>query len=508
MIHDVRDAETSGSPHTDPIASSRQVVGLLLASIVAVTAAFATLAPVVLVGDDALFAFPVLVHGALICAAIVCMLTMCTGLRVDSFMLFVAWETLRGCVAPVILMYVGPGTRFYYRLGTPSDSRTVLFIGSLFFAAVLATRVIVALFEQRRNSARRVAPDLSGSAFSSDRMTAGPLVLVGLVGLALRFPTPGAIQAFFSGSVEGLQGNGEFTGGPLLLAANFLRPLLVIGLVMLIRTRRTQGLRWWPLVPVTVVAVVLALASYGLNRGTVAYCLIAIALVYFERSRRRLRLGTVVVVLGALGAFFALVGQLRSTIWAARTGLGGTGLDPVSVLQSVLPYAATPAQLSAAMPVVAQSNPFGWHTFVMSLLSPVPGAPEAARTESGTALFNNIVYHSFVGKDQLLPTWFEGWLSFGLLGTIGVGVVVGVLLSLADALRRSVHTQVGLYGATIFALWVPQAGVTTISVIEQNTIYFALTPLVVAALARVWPTGQNEHRLPTRPRSGPRKATR
>lgn len=497
-------APARGSAITTPapaevIVASRRVVAILLTAAVSVAVLFAMAAPVVLGGDDALFTLPVLVHGALLCVAIACTRSLRTGLRVDSFALFLAWETLRGCIAPVILMYVGAGSRFYYRLGTPSDSRSVLFLGSVFFVVVVATRVALAAGIRRRADRPGGADGRLSARFDSapslpvnmpltvGRVTAWPLITLGSVGLVLRFPTPSAIAMFFSGSIEGLQGNGQYSDGPLLLAANFLRPLLVLGLVMLIRSRRERGRRWWPLLPVTAVAALLALASYGLNRGTVAYCIIAITLVYFEKSDLRLRLRGALTTVSVLGLFFTLIGQLRSTIWRPRTGLDSTGLDLVSVLQSVLPYSATPDQLSAALPAVRQADPFGWRSFTMSLLSPIPGAPEAARTQSGTAVFNNVIYHSFIGKDQLLPSWFEGWISFGTIGLIAVGIAVGVLLAAADAMRHRAQSEIGAYASTIFALWIPQASVNAIGVVEQNVIYFVLTPLAVTTFARLWP---------------------
>jgi hypothetical protein len=304
------------------------------------------------------------------------------------------------------------------------------------------------------------------------------------------------VTGFLAGDVDALQGNDEIGASGLLLASLLLRPLLVVGLVTVAWRRRRSAQRYWHLLPLLALAVVFALASYGLNRGTVAFCVLSFALLFVERSRHALRVLPVVTAV----VVFVGIGTLRATLWTQRTGLDPAPLDLASTARSVLGYAASPLQLSAALPTVEAASPFGLRTFALSLLSPIPGAPSIARTGSGTAIYNNVIYHSFVGKDQLLPSWFEGWISFGLLGVVAVAVALAALFALSDALRRRSRTVLATYGTTLFALWLSQAGVTSIGVIEQNTVNFVLTPLVIAAVAHLWP-----HRA-TSPSIAPRKA--
>lgn len=494
------------------VAASRRTLAWLLGSVAALCVVVAALAPITIGGDRALLALPTIVHGGLVLGTVTVMLAMRTGLRVDALTLFTAWELLRGCVAPVILMLVGPATSgFYYRLGTWGDARFVLLLGNLFFAVVVTVRVVIALLGQHRATSRATnKTNHTNQTNQTDRldaptglttggMPAWPLIALGLVGLVLRFPSVSAVTGFLSGNVDALQSNDVIGASGLLLASLYLRPLLVIGLVIVIWQRHSRGLRWWPIVPVLLVAAVFALASYGLNRGTVAYAVIAIVLVFFERSTRTIRLAPTVTAIGVFGGFFVAVGSLRSSLWTSRTGLDASPLDLTSVLQSVLGYAGSPLQLSAILPTVEQSSPFGVRSFALSLLSPIPGAPDISRTQSGMALYNNIAYHSFVGKDQLLPTWFEGWLSFGILGLVAVAVVVGVLLAGSDALRLRMRTPLGLYGATIFAIWVTQAGVTGTSVIEQNALNFVLTPILLAAAGRLLRAAERTRTAPPEP---------
>jgi hypothetical protein len=489
----------------DAVAASRRTVAWLLSSVAVLCTALAALAPITVGGDRALLALPTMLHGGLVLTTVVVMLAMRTGLRVDALTLFVAWELLRGCVAPVILMTLGPATTgFFYRLGTWSDARTVLFVGNLFLVVVVCVRVALAAVEQHlrehRRGTRPVRPLPSQARLVAGRLPAWPLIALGLIGLAIRFPTIGAVTGFLAGDVDALQGNDEIGASGLLLASLLLRPLLVVGLVTVAWRRRRSAQRYWHLLPLLALAVVFALASYGLNRGTVAFCVLSFALLFVERSRHALRVLPVVTAVVVLGGFFVGIGTLRATLWTQRTGLDPAPLDLASTARSVLGYAASPLQLSAALPTVEAASPFGLRTFALSLLSPIPGAPSIARTGSGTAIYNNVIYHSFVGKDQLLPSWFEGWISFGLLGVVAVAVALAALFALSDALRRRSRTVLATYGTTLFALWLSQAGVTSIGVIEQNTVNFVLTPLVIAAVAHLWP-----HRA-TSPSIAPRKA--
>jgi len=474
------------SDRVDPVDASRRTLSWIVAGISTVGVILAAIAPAAVGGDRALLALPTIFQSALILLSTAIMLALRTGLRVDALMLFTMWETLRGSVAPVILMYVGPATSgFYYRLGTWADARSVLFLGNLFFVIVVVVRVVLATVGRNR---RKNRGDTSSAAFgrlSPGGIPSSILILLGLIGLALRFPSLSAVSGFLAGDVDALQTNDVIGVSGLLLASLYLRPLLVVGLVMVIWQRRREKRRIWPIVPVLLVSALFALASYGLNRGTVAYAVLALVLVFFERSTRIIRLSSSLGGIALLGWFFVVVGALRSSLWASRSGLDSAPLDVPSVLRSVLSYAGSPLQLSAIIPTVEQSSPFGIRSFALSLLSPLPGAPDVSRTQSGMALYNNIAYHSFVGKDQLLPTWYEGWLSFGWIGVVMIAVLTGIGFGVADDLRRTLRTPLGLYGATILTIWITQAGVTGTSVIEQNILNFAIPPLVLAAIGQI-----------------------
>ncbi|MFJ6172200.1 hypothetical protein [Curtobacterium sp. NPDC092190] len=426
-------------------------------------------------GDARAFTVPVAVHAVLVVLALEVSRLLALGVRFDGLTLFSAWEAARGCVAPVIIQYVGNGSAFHYRLGNVEDSRTVLILGSTFFASAIVVRLVVGLVggRTRGDVGRQVA------RLRPSRIPTWVLIVAGSVGMVIRFPTPGAVLGFLSGAIEQLQGNDQIGSSGIVLIGMVLRPLLFVGLVLELRRRRSEGRRWsWLLLPLGLV-LVFGLASYGLNRATVAYAVFAAVFVFLDRSERRLQIVPMITAVAALGTFFVGIGTLRATLWVSRTALDAPTIGIVPALQSVIPYFGTPMQLAAALPWIEASNPFGLRTFGLSLLSPVPGAPDVARTESSTAVYNHVVYHSFLGKDQLLPTWFEGYLCFGLVGVVLAGASAALMLSLSDTLRLRASTVLSAYGSALLVLWSAQAGVTSFGVIEQNVIYFVLVPMAL-----------------------------
>ncbi|MGU3410279.1 hypothetical protein ACLBWP_09245 [Microbacterium sp. M1A1_1b] len=481
------------APIPAPVVASRRVIHWAIRA-VALSAVLASLVIAATTGGDAgVLTLPVLVEAVLVVVALEVARASREELRVDALTLFTAWETMRGCVTPVIIQYLGNGHAFYYRLGTYADTELVLWLAVLFFVVVIATRLSASIVGSAARGSDQVALRVSG--LGASRISSWVLIGLGAVGLVIRFPSPGAVAGFLSGAIEQLQGTGEGASSGIPLIGMVLRPMLFVGLVLLARDRRRAGRSVLPVVPFLVVAVVFGLASYGLNRATVAYAIIGMVFVFAERAAGALRGRHLAGLLGLLTAFFVLVGTLRSSLWVTRTGLDAPTLQLVPVLQSVIPYFGTPMQLAAAIPPVRVSDPFGMTSFVLSVLSPIPGAPDAARTASSTALYNNIVYHSFVGKDQLLPTWFEGFLCFGVIGVIGSGVVVGLLLAVSDLWRRRTSTVLGSYAAALFVLWIAQASVTSFNVIEQNLIYFIVPPFVLSAGAALWPGRRSERQF-------------
>lgn len=63
-------------------------------------------------GDERAFTVPVVVHAVLVVLSLEVSRLLTLPVRFDGLTLFTAWEAARGCVAPVIIQYVGNGSAF------------------------------------------------------------------------------------------------------------------------------------------------------------------------------------------------------------------------------------------------------------------------------------------------------------------------------------------------------------------------------------------------------------
>lgn len=407
------------------------------------------------------------------------------GLRVDALSLFTVWESFRGCWIPVVLQYVGPGDNFWYRLGSYDDALAVLGLGSASFFVVVVARALAGLGTSSWRRSRRRSGPPPVAPLELDAVPARTLILLGLVGLVLRFPSVGSVTRFLSGDVDGLHATGGLEG-PLALAAVVLRPLLVIGLVLVVLRRRAEGRPWLVLLLPLAGAVVFALGSYGLNRGTPVYAALATTLVLVERSRGVLRLRALTAVVGAVGVVFVVVGSFRQVLWLDRTGLDAPEWGVAPVLQSLLGYGASPLLLASALPAHRTSNPFTPDTWALSFVSPLPGLGDA-RFANSSAVFNHVVYDRISAHDMLLPEWLHEYFVFGPLGLVVAGTVLGLLFALADVARRRTSTMLGAYAAATATLWVTQLGVTSVTVVEQNLVNFVAVPALLAVVSAARP---------------------
>ncbi len=436
------------------------------------------------------FVLPVLVECLVLILGMALSRAMANGLRVDSLTLFLGWEALRGCVAPTIIQWFGSGSNFFWRPGSVGDATTVLWLGVLFAAFVVTTRGLCGVAGTRSRSSSDRSASSSSRSLVPQPLVTGPvpasvLVVLGLVGTVMRFPSIDAVLDFVTGDFF----ERPLENGPLVFVSASLRPLLVVGVAMVLRDRYRAGSGWRRMIPPLAIAAVFALGSFGLNRAAILFACLAPALAATDRSRRALRIGPLALVLVAIGLFFFFVGTFRSTLALERTGLDAPEIGVVPALQSVLVYAASPMQLAGALPWAAATDAFGGASFINSLLSPLPSYPDAWREQSGVALYNHAVYHSYIGKDQLVPVWFESFLSFGWPGIVLVGVVAGMLISFADIGRLRARSFPAAFAAAIVAFWVTQAGCVGSYSIVQNFLYFAAPALVVLAVSRVFRRG-------------------
>ena len=157
-------------------------------------------------------------------------------------------------------------------------------------------------------------------------------IALGAVGLALAFPSVGALVAYFSG-----QGD-IFDVGPATLgsaASQFLRPFLAYGVIILWAARiarRRPGARLQPLEMGLIVVAIGASATYNYNRGAVVVPLLALVTAYscFGRRQSPARIVALLAIIAVLGFMFGgyrslLFGHSRRGDQPGRRGIGPAG---------------------------------------------------------------------------------------------------------------------------------------------------------------------------------------
>ena len=380
-------------------------------------------------------------------------------------------------MVPVLVQFFGQSAPLYRALGTYQDAAVVLYVGNAFFAAFLFVAFV---------SGRDRLPQASVSGNSTLRgdipmrsQGVGLLLLLGLFGMVVRFPSPDQLLAFITASsADALT---SAAGGPVVFLSSILRPLFPVAIALHMVNLKQAGRQIWPWVPVVLVALFLALASYGLNRAAIIVPVTAFVLSYTAtfgiqvKARTSLWLSVVGIAL-----FFG-VGSIRNSIFAASIGAQNGQQDAwKNALDAVLIYGQSPLQ---SAPVIAASNGSAlWSlpTLVNSLVSPLPGISELIRSANGTALYNQVLYGSGLGGDQILMSWLEAYLSLGILGALLMGGALALGIAYFDRQRHRARGLLEKYAYTMGILILSQLGVSSLSATGQSLLYFAIVPILVS----------------------------
>jgi hypothetical protein len=393
-------------------------------------------------------------------------------------------------VAPLMVCYFGP---YGFTLpALPSDRaiNIALLITCLGFASFCLG---YHLFEDR--ASRMTAARLPGRKpwnFPTKRVVVA-FALVGLMGLVITFQSPGALLHYFTnpaGSV-GYDFNAG-AGSARQVAGNLLRPFLGFACILSwcawIRVNRERPP--WQLGLATALAglaILLAFATSGYNRGSVVVPLVALAAVY-GASVGRLSLRWVMPM--ALVALVLLTGfrayrnsSLTLDGLLTNSQTRSTLVKQADIDYELQVYGGAP-QFAAFMleeTDYARELQYG-KTLVSSVLSPVPRLGRPFRSSSGVNIYNRLIYGSDT-VDQVLPFQAELFLNFDL-----PAVILGYLL-LGWAVQRlqrefvRAPTLLQRFAWQYVATWVGFLVIGTLSVLSQVSIYLFLPLYVLATWA-------------------------
>jgi len=292
--------------------------------------------------------------------------------------------------------------------------------------------------------------------------------ITGLIGFFLAFGTLSKVAEYFSDPAGYLRGFASVSDKLGLVIANYLRPFLGICVVMLWchwldrkrvhRTRRLTGV----VTSVAILAACFSNATFNYNRGSLVVPLVAMLAVIVSGPIRVPR-GTIV----SAGAIVLLVlsllpfyGAYRSSNFTGRELLKDPSVrnvlaEKVEVSQMFQVYGGAPQFLGFFLEAGRWGDHPQWgRVLVSSALAPFPIVGKPFRENSGTAIYNRLIYGMIDAEDQIAPFQGEIFLDFNLAGVLAGFCALGWM---AWELQFAfVHSQSSfeMFCWQYFAVWI------------------------------------------------------
>lgn len=462
--------------HTEPLSAPRLGPDLLWLARAVLFAALLSLGfgAILLGSGSSGIAWLIVLHSLLIGTVALCSMKVPASAysrAVLHLLLLTAW--LQNCATGLLDLSRGP---IYLPFRNPASEEAVTrssLTGLLFVLCISLGWFL--------SSARPARPANS----RSKPVPSGWLVVLGIMGLLLRFPSLGSLSTFLSGEYGSVS---ERATGLLGFASSVLRPMLAVGLFCMYVDAKAKGAtlkKYWAalLSPLAFLAV----ASFALNRAAIVLPLAAMLIAYHVGVQPIPLKRWLAAGFGMVAAFISL-GIFRTQLFNSRGGrydiaTETSALD--SLVQAVQLYAQSPFLTGVLFePRTETSDGFGITSLVASAVGPVPALGETFRDVSGTAVYNQLIYGRSTVRDQIIPVWAELERSTGLLWMCAFAFVIGALMKRWGSLARPGTSPFQHYAVALGALWLSQVTITSIQALSQVSIYFLLPLAALSYLLR------------------------
>jgi hypothetical protein len=306
--------------------------------------------------------------------------------------------------------------------------------------------------------------------------------IAGMLGMLLTFRTPQRLGMYFL-SPDGARAiAAELDGTWAGLLGTLLRPFLQFAVIVAWcgwvdrRGRIAPFAERMSRTCLAIVGVIAVGLTFGYNRGSFVYPLIALVAVYTCRVRRislaRMVVGGVVAIVPLL-----LLGLYRRTGLTARElGIGFEMVDllfrTVSLLDEVQMYGQAPQFLAFLVEQADYGRVLYWgQTIVSSILFPIPVIGEPFRPTSGVYVYNMMIYGRGSYLDQVIPFVGELFLNLHVVGVLlGFGLIGAVTARLQRWFDRPL-SALELCFAQYCAIWFLFLLHGSIAVVSQILIY-------------------------------------
>jgi hypothetical protein len=324
---------------------------------------------------------------------------------------------------------------------------------------------------------------------------------LGTLGVLLRFKGPADFLEYLGDPVSWLTAEGEVTLGTG--AATFLRPFLLVAIVMLwsrwadLRGKRSSTAARFAATLAAILGIALVGATYNLNRASIVVPVLALAAAFSKHIRRITPVALVVASALAVGPLL-LVGLYRmgnvsrEEIVSQPRSQGGLMQD-IDYSEQLQIYGAAPQFLAFVIDRVEPLSHRPGSLLLSSLLYPVPVLGKRFRPQSAVTLYNEMISGPIDSVDQVIPFEGELYWSGGIAGVAAGFVLLGFLLAGLQAGFDAARGAFQTYAYQYSAIWATFLVVGSLEVVSQIVVYFFWPIFTFAAVhalrLRGWSSG-------------------
>jgi hypothetical protein len=310
--------------------------------------------------------------------------------------------------------------------------------------------------------------------------------LIGFLGFFFAFGALSKVAEYFSdpsGYLSRLAGISDKLG---LAAGQFLRPFLGICVVMLWcrwldrkRSHKTKHFSSF-VTALAILAVCFSNATFNYNRGSLVVPLVAMFAVIVSgpgRAPRRTMIsaGAIVLIVLVLMPFY---GAYRSSNFTGQELFHDPSVrdflaDKVELSELFQVYGGAPQYLAFFLETGKWgANPQWGKVLVSSALAPLPILGKPFRENSGTAIYNRLVYGTLDVADQIAPFQGEAFLDFHIAGVLAGFCLLGwIAFKFQTAFGQS-QSFFEIFIWQYFSVWTFFLILGSLSVVSQIFIYF------------------------------------
>jgi hypothetical protein len=385
---------------------------------------------------------------------------------------------------PLSLLMFGPLPGVLPAL--PSDRAINLAI-LINIAAFLSSCTVYHFLWRRSEAARRsgVARPAAG-AVTPSLLYIALNAAIGLAGLFFAFGNFGALGQYFSdpsGYLNGLPAVADKVG---VAAGLFLRPFLGFALVLgwcrwLDRGSDRRINKWSGIVTLLAIPFIcFSNATFHYNRGALLVPLVAMLAVMLGGPRRFPRRtlacgGAALLVILSVMPFYGAYRSSNVTLRQLATQPSAREFltDKIDLPEMFQVYGGAPQFLAYFLEQSrGAARPTWGRVLVSSALAPVPILGKPFRPDTGTAIYNRLIYGASDIADQIAPFAGEIFLDFHLAGVLAGFCLLGwAAHKLQQAFERS-KTSVEIFLWQYFAIWTFFLIFGSVSVVSQIFLYF------------------------------------